>query len=505
MDTNKRKIEQMSKKRVIIGAGIVATGAVFSGMSISQTPKSENAEQTAKEITVDVKQSSLQIIEASAADEHISGHDAASSQKYAAVKRSAKKVYHRFEDIPAISDAEASAYNRSEYTYIIDAGLYQKSGQIKLKRVLTEELTEANALSLIYRSECQTYIPKKDEDQLKKYIINLRIMSKTGKTKGPSQMDDNAVKAFIKYMAANPETRQYVLPLLTASEGDVSGVAKMLEHKFFDENGELRPMDERNAVLSEQVYTDLKLKNNAWSKIASPALKSFIANEEKRMSKKAGRAVTLSNTTKNYLCLTELFPSEAILKKQIEDFNLGFYQLGRPGKTKHVTAALALSLNLKNKHGNLDATRIPPYVIAAAISHINWKGNGKAALKDAQNLRSAVSAHPEKKDQILRNTVKNWVTGKSKCYGVDEMYELNIITPVLIHQYKELELSGARQLAEDYNKAVEMAEQRIHVTIQTNEENVSKQTSATPAAKEQNPLEKGKTLLLSAVDFIRGR
>ena len=58
-------------------------------------------------------------------------------------------------------------------------------------------------------------------------------MSKTGITKGPSQMDDNAVRSFIKYLAANPETRQYVLPLLTVSKGNVNDAARELEHKFF--------------------------------------------------------------------------------------------------------------------------------------------------------------------------------------------------------------------------------------------------------------------------------
>lgn len=57
-------------------------------------------------------------------------------------------------------------------------------------------------------------------------------MSKTGITKGPSQMDDNAVRSFIKYLAANPETRQYVLPLLTVSKGNVNDAARELEHKF---------------------------------------------------------------------------------------------------------------------------------------------------------------------------------------------------------------------------------------------------------------------------------
>lgn len=495
----------MSKAKIIAGAGIIAAGAALSGLPEPNAAKAESPEQTAKEITVGAQPSALQIAELNAAAGHLPDNETVSVQNHAAVKRAAEKVYHRFEDIPAISDAEAFAYKRSEYTYIINADLYEKSGKIELKRVLADELTKANALSLVYRSECQTYNPKKNEDQLAKYVVDLRIMSKTGITKGPSQMDDNAVRSFIKYLAANPETRQYVLPLLTVSKGNVNDAARELEHKFFDENGDLRPMDERDAALHGQVYANLKLKTDAWSKIASPALKRFIASEEARMSKNTGKTITLSSTTKNYLCLTELFPSEEILKKQIEDYNLSFYQLGRPGKTKHVTAALARSLNLKDEHGNLDATRIPPFVIAAAISNINWKGNGKAALKDAQNLRKDINARPGEKNQILRNTVKNWVTGKSKRYGVDEMYELNIITPDIIRQYKELELSGARRLASDYQKAVEIAESKMRIAAHNNNRKDSMQAAAVPETRKQTPLEKGKTLFLSAVDFIRGR
>ena len=300
---------------------------------------------------------------------------------------------------------------------------------------------------------------------------------------------------------------------MKSSNGTTAEAAAALEKKFFDENGELRPMDERDAILRGTVYNTIKLKDNAWQTVASPALKKFIAGEEARMSKKVGRIVTLSNTTKNYLCLTELFPSEDLLKKKIEDYNLAFYQLGRPGKTKHVTAALARSLNLKDEHGNLDATRIPTFAIAAAISSINWKGNGKEALKDAQNLRPTLQENPEKEKQILRNTVKNWVTGKSKRYGVDEISQLNIITPEIIHQYRELELSGARRFAEDYQKAVEIAESKMRIAQRQTELADSMQKSQdsihTKSGKEQSLgdelLQKGRTLLLTASDFFRGR
>ena len=514
----------MSKAKYIAGAGIVAAGAALSGIPQNSTVNAEqpanglDSVKKAKEITISAQPSAMETAEL-AAVKNIS-------------KRTPLKVYHRFEEIPEITDAEAPLYNRNEYTYIVNADTYQKTGKIELKRVLTQEVTKANALSLIYRSECQTYVPKENEDQLAKYVIDLRIMSKTGITKGPSQMDDNAIKAFMKYLAADPESRQYVLPLMKSSNGTAAEAAAELEKKFFDENGKLRPMDEREAVLHGTAYNAIELKDNAWQTVASPALKKFIIDEEIRMSKKKAnkskkkvnkrkkkanmgkkteRLVTLSSTTKNYLCLTELFPSEDLLKKKIEDYNLAFYQLGRPGKTKHVTAALARSLNLKDEHGNLDATRIPTFAIAAAISSINWKGNGKKALKDAQNLRPALQENPEKEKQILRNTVKNWVTGKSKRYGVDEISQLNIITPEIIHQYRELELSGARRFAEDYQKAVEIAESKMRIAQRQTELADSIQNAQKTAVKPSKQslgdelLQKGRTLLLTASDFFRGR
>lgn len=85
------------------------------------------------------------------------------------------------------------------------------------------------------------------------------------------------------------------------------------------------------------------------------------------------------------------------------------------------------------------------------------------------------------------------------------MYELNIITPDIIRQYKELELSGARRLASDYQKAVEIAESKMRIAAHNNDRKDSMQAAAVPKTRKQTPLEKGKTLFLSAVDFIRGR
>ncbi len=484
----------MSKAKYIAGAGIIAAGAAFSGIPQKNTAQAEPTDNITKEITISEK-----LLEKQSATLNT---DVPTNFAY----RTAQKVYHRFEEIPAISDAEAYAYTPDKYTYIINAEQYQKTGKIELKRVLKDEVTKANTLSLVYRSECQTYNPKPNEDQLTKYVIDLRIMSKTGITKGPSQMDDAAITAFIKYLAANPQTRQYALPLIKTNKGNVEEAVQKLEHKFFDENGDLRPMDERDAILQGNIYKSIQLNDDAWKTTASEKLKKFIQKTEAEKSKKVGHSVHLSNTTKNYLCLTELFPSEELLVQQIEDYNLAFYQLGRPGKTKHVTAALARSMNLKDENGNLDATRLPPFAVAAAISNINWKGNGKAALKDAQNLRTLLkdTSNP---NPILRETVKTWVTGKSKRYGVDELYKLNILTSDIIRQYSELELSGAKNLAKNYQKAIEIAESKARIAQQRSSNNQTQDTihQQKPTEEKPNILQKGKTLVLSAVDFIRGR
>ena len=119
--------------------------------------------------------------------------------------------------------------------------------------------------------------------------------------------------------------------------------------------------------------------------------------------------------------------------------------------------------------------------------------------------------NPEKEKQILRNTVKNWVTGKSKRYGVDEISQLNIITPEIIHQYRELELSGARRFAEDYQKAVEIAESKMRIAQRQIEQADSIQNAQKTAVKPSEQslgdelLQKGRTLLLTASDFFRGR
>ncbi|MBO5285039.1 MAG: hypothetical protein J6B00_04095, partial [Alphaproteobacteria bacterium] len=217
--------------------------------------------------------------------------------------------------------------------------------------------------------------------------------------------------------------------------------------KFFTPESKIRNMDEREAVIASPVYQNLRLKDIAWQLLASKNLKRFIAKEE------AKRLKTLTNTTKNYLLLTELFPSEQEFQNSLEEYNLAFFPLARPGKPKVVMQTLAQGLNLKNKEGNLDATRLPTFAIAASLSHINWQGNGLKALLDVKRKGRFITSQ-DKIQQRLRSIVKAWVCGKSKTYGVDELAKLNIITPDILSQYQKIELHGAEELAFNYQKEV---------------------------------------------------
>ena len=106
----------MSKAKIIAGAGIIAAGAALSGLPEPNAAKAESPEQTAKEITGGAQPSALQIAELNAAAGHLPDNETVSVQNHAADKRAAEKLYHRLEDIPAISDPEAIAYQRSANT-----------------------------------------------------------------------------------------------------------------------------------------------------------------------------------------------------------------------------------------------------------------------------------------------------------------------------------------------------------------------------------------------------
>lgn len=418
-----------TKTKTIITAGILIAGNAFSS---SLFDNQETSEQ-------------------------ISTHTRQTPHK---AKRTATKVYHRFEEIPEIPDKDAYLYDKKEYTYIINADVYQKTGEIELKRVLVDEITQANALSLIYRSECCDYIPKENEDQIVCYDVEMKLLNPSGKYKGPSQMDDNAITSYVRFLAATPQTRQYVLPLLrytpSANMPQTIGEAlDELQKLYYDENGKIRPMAERNNIISSDFFTSIKLNDNAWQEIASTKLKAFINKESYKREK------GLSNTTKNYLCLTELFPSKQLMQRTMEDYNLTSFSLGRKGKPKDVMRELALSMNLKDSDGNLDATRIPTYAIAASISHINWKGNGKYALEQAKQI--CISWPTEA--NALKENIKFWVSGKGKSKGVNELSQLNMITPTIIRQYQEIELAGADNLAEKYKQLVAKKEMQTTLNL----------------------------------------
>lgn len=395
-------------------------------------------------------------------------------------KRTKQKVYHRFEEIPAISDEDASLYNKDEYTYIINADVYQKTGKIELKRVLASEVTEASALGLIYRGECGDYTPKANEDQIIRYHVDMKVIDPSGTFISPSQMNNEAVTSFARYLTANPKTRKYVLPLITftptpklktklANEMKQQNISadKMqefalnkLEKLYFNADGSILPMDSRKTLILNEIYCSFKFNSTAWSKVASPKMKALIQKES------AQRAKGLSNEKKNYLCLTETFPSLEELRQAHEDYNLTTFPLGRIGKPKQVMQALALSMNLKDENGNLDATRIPTFAIAASISSINWQGNGCKALSQASSpqIRASFRNSWEKGVAHLKQVVKLWVTGKSRTYGVNELSKLNIITPLIIEQCEKLELAGAENLKKKYQQAVINEEAKIKET-----------------------------------------
>ena len=398
-------------------------------------------------------------------------------------KRAAQKVYHRFEEIPEISDDDAHLYKKGEYTYIINAERYQQTGEIELKRVLTAEVTKANALGLIFRSECGTYAPAENEDQITCYDVDMLLINSTGTFKGPMQMNDDAIVSFARYLAADPNTRKYIMPLISfkpgnklkkelmqeLSEKNISAdkmcefALSKLEKLYFAEDGKMLPMDERNALINEQLYKSIRFDGNNWSKIASSKLKNYISTESRKRKK------GLSDTAKNFFCLTETFPNEERLKQALEDYNLTSFSLGRPGKPKQVMLALALSMNLKDENGNLDATRIPTYAIAASVSSINWHGNGKEALSSAgsNKMREYFRQSWKNGMDYLKTATKTWVCGKSRQYGVNELSQLNMITPLLIKQYQQLELAGAEKLAREYQQAIVHAEAKtlIHYDL----------------------------------------
>lgn len=467
----------MSKQKTLVKTGLMAGAVILSGY---KDPRAVGYEKTTDLDTTKLETSikelpSNQIISApQITDKNLT-------------KREPQKIYHRFEEIPEITDNEALLYKKDEYTYIINQEQYQKDGTIELKRVLKQETTKANTLSLMYRSECHTYNPTPNEDQLVRYIVDAKLISSTGKYKGPSQMDDGAITNFIKFLSASPKYRDYVLPILKNTPSDL----QELEKKFYNNDGSIRSMEVREMLLSSKAYQNIQINTGIWPKLASKETKNYIAKKEQELSK---RKQKLTSTTKTYFCLTDLFPDNDTFIKALEEYNLSSFALNRQGKPKHILAALALSLNYKDETGNLDATRIPPYAISATLSHVNWQGNGRLALKQAQTSRTNLKQNPNH----LKKLVSSWITGKGNRYGVDEISQLNMITPEIVEQYLFMELPGAKNFAQKYQEAIKQKEDNLtklqelqKAKVVAENKNISK-----PSIK---------TLLLELKDFIQTR
>ena len=474
----------MAKRKNLIKTGILTGTIVFGAekASVNFATEAPNSTTPKKEITLPKKDATQNLTNG------ISTPSPTKAVTSNLTKRLPQKVYHRFEEIPEIKDNEAFLYNKDEYTYIVDANHYQETGELSLKRVLKQEVTKANTLSIIYRSECHSYTPKPKEDQLYRYIVDLKLLNPTGIYKGPSQMDDEAIINFIKFLSISPEYRQYVLPIIK----NTPEYLQKVEKKFFNNDTSKRSMEVREMMLSTKDYQKIKVNTSLWSTLASKELKRYISNKEQKLSKTS--PASLTDTTKTYLVLTELFPSTDLMIKALEDYNLSTFALNRQGKPKHILTALALSLNLKDETGNLDATRIPTYAIAASLSHINWKGNGRIALRDAQNLRRTTPQNPQSK---LKSMAKTWVSGKGNTHGINEISKLNIITEDIINQYLAIEMPGAKNFAAKYKEMVNTKEEIL--------EKLSKQEEKSLASQKSTKESFASTLFLTLKDFIHQR
>ncbi|MBR5598605.1 MAG: hypothetical protein IKW39_01045, partial [Alphaproteobacteria bacterium] len=269
-----------------------------------------------------------------------------------------------------------------------------------------------------------------------------------------------------------------------------------LQSKFTRNDGSPLQQEVRQMLQETPAYKNLKINTQRWSTDASDELKRYISKKEQQISKTKSSPATLTDITKTYLFMTELFPSEDLMIKALEDYNLSAFPINREGKPKHVLTALALSLNLTDKDGNLDATRIPTYAISATLSHVNWKGNGKTALKDAQELRRKKLPNP---NDHLKPMVSNWVTGKGRRYGIDEMAKLNILTEDIIYQYQEIEMPGAKNLALKYHNAVQEKEAELF-----KKQSLNPKESTTVCVDETKDTT-SKTFLVALKDFIQLR
>lgn len=346
-----------------------------------------------------------------------------SSKKNAKVtKRIPTKVYHNFSEIPSISDEEAEIYRRNEYTYVLNATAYQKDGKIQIKRVLTAEVPSLNILSPTYYRECETYTPNPKEDSKVTYDLNPSLISPSGSYKGPTQMNDDAVKNFMKYLLANPKTREYLIPLFqTADQSYLNIAVKNLEKLFFTAEGTPLPPEKCNNILADKAYTNLKIKGNV---------------------------------TQAYKKLATSMPKKIFLS-ELENYQLRYFGIGRLGKPQEIIEAVAKQLNYKTTTGEINATRVNMYIMGAAYCHVNWKGNGLTPLSDAKN-----KANPN-----TLATAKSWVNDKGTD-GVIALSQQTIITPQIIAQYQQMGISGATELNKAYQNAVAREELKMRIAQQ---------------------------------------
>ncbi|MBP5699067.1 MAG: hypothetical protein J6W96_06035 [Alphaproteobacteria bacterium] len=323
-------------------------------------------------------------------------------------KRKPQQVYHKFTEIPEIPDADAYLYTPKEYTYVMDGDAWQKHGQVKLKRVLTAETPQLSLLTPIYCRECKERSPKAGEDSKVTYDLDLCLRSSSGTFYGPTQMNRDAIKKFLKYLLANPKTRPYVNKYFKslAKNKNVAELAQELHDAFYNEDGSLKTFEECKGINNNSCYINLALTEDA---------------------------------AKIYLSLAKEIPEDVFLTA-LETYQLRYFGIARTNGPITVVKACAQSCGYNN------VTRLPPYVIGAIYCHINWKGNGTFVLK-------AVAGKPL--PTVAK--AKSWVDGKGP-KGVQALAEQTILTPKLIEEYQMMGVPGAQELKEKYDQAVKQAE-----------------------------------------------
>lgn len=123
--------------------------------------------------------------------------------------------HDKFEDIPELTEEQAHYHSKQDYTYIINAEKYQKTGELELKRVLKEHLNPHTSASYVFfrREGCQSY-PLSDKDLL--------LKSSNGIYVSPFQMNSVSCNRFLADMKQNPEITKN-MPDVTRGRKGTSG------------------------------------------------------------------------------------------------------------------------------------------------------------------------------------------------------------------------------------------------------------------------------------------